>query len=125
MQMLNLNDPPEPTASETRSHQRLVVSGRPMVFSVPVNSEVPWWVRVVGVTIGIIISCTTVLGIIYFGSFIQHVYRIIDARQKARAEQRRLAPDLQKGTVFIVVPKDRPAADDAEPEDEPAGVPPT
>ena len=123
--MLNLTDPPEPPAPETHSHPRLVVSSRPVTFGMPKDPEVPWWVRVVGVTIGVIISGAAVLAIIYFGSFIKHVYDTIDARQKALAEQRRSAPKLPEGAVFIVAPEEEPTADDADPEDEPAGIPPT
>ena len=95
-----------------------------MTFTVPRDSEVPWWVRVVGVAIGVIISGAALLSIIYFGSILRHVYAMVDARREALAEERRLAPDLSKGTVFIVKPEDRPVADDMEEEDSSADGPP-
>lgn len=115
--MLHLTDPPHPPPPEDHPHLRLVPKGPPVRFRVPQDPEVPWFVRAVALTLGVVISAILVTGIIFAGSFIKYVYDQMDAREKARTQERRAVPRGPEGSIPVVISPDQPAP--------PAGKAPT
>lgn len=65
-------------------------------------------VRAVALTLGVIISTVLVTGIIFAGSILKYVYDQMDAREKARAQQRQAAPRGPEGSIPVVISPDQP-----------------